>query len=101
MMNMPMNMSQSLYNQVGLPQQQMNQNVMNDAKQRYDYNSMSPWQNLGAYQGFIGGNMGSTNYSNSGGSHSSTSTTPVQQPSMMDNIGQIAGIGAKLYGAFG
>jgi hypothetical protein len=101
MMNMPMNMAQGLYNQVGLPQQQMNQNLMNDAKKRYDYNSMLPWQNLGAYQGFIGGNMGSTNYSNSGGSHSSTSTTPVQQPSMMDNIGQIAGIGAKLYGAFG
>jgi len=98
MMNMPMQMSQGLYNQVGLPQQQMNQNVMNDAKQRYDYNSMNPWKNLGAYQGFIGGNMGGSQYSNSSGSSSSTSTNRVQGPSMMDNIGQVAGIAASIYG---
>ncbi len=96
MMNMPMQMSQGLYNQVGLPQQQMNQNVMNDAKQRYDYNSMNPWKNLGAYQGFIGGNMGSTQYSNSSGSSTGPGGAPVEEKGGL-NIGSLIGGVAGAY----
>ena len=74
-MNMPLNMSKSLYNNVGLPQQQLNQAIMNDAKQRYDYNAMRPWQNLAQYANFIGGNMGGTSTQTSEQGGSSTSTT--------------------------
>jgi len=74
----PMEMNKSLYNQVGLPQQQLNQATMNDAKQRYDYAAMSPWQNLSQYQNMIQGNMGGSSTTSSGGSSSSTSTSPGQ-----------------------
>ena len=74
-MNMPINMSKALYNNVGLPQQQLNQAIMNDAKQRYDYNAMRPWQNLAQYANFIGGNMGGTSTQTSEQGGSSTSTT--------------------------
>lgn len=74
-MNMPIEMSKSLYNNVGLPQQQLNQAIMNDAKQRYDYNAMRPWQNLAQYANFIGGNMGGTATQTSEQGGSSTSTT--------------------------
>jgi hypothetical protein len=74
-MNMPINMSKALYNNVGLPQQQLNQAIMNDAKQRYDYNAMRPWQGLAQYANFIGGNMGGTVQQNSEQGGSSTSTT--------------------------
>ena len=60
-MSMPLQMSQALYNQVGLPQQQLNQALMNDAKQRYDYSAMRPWQNLSQFGNFLQGNMGGTN----------------------------------------
>ena len=100
-MNMPMNMAQGLYNQVGLPQQQMNQNLMNDAKSRYDYNSMNPYRNIEMYKNLIAGNMGSTNSQESAGTYSNTSTSPVQGPSTFDGIQKIAGIGATLFGAFG
>lgn len=95
-MNMPLGMSAALYNQVGLPQQQLNQNIMNDARQRYDHNSQLPWQNLQRYQQMINGNMGGTSSSSSGGS--STRTIPGQTTNSMDTIGQIAGIGATLMG---
>jgi hypothetical protein len=71
-MNMPMAMAQGLYNQVGLPQQQLNQSIINDAKQRYDYNAMRPYQNLSQFGNFLQGNMGGTN---SMGSSSSSTTT--------------------------
>ena len=95
-MNMPLGMSAALYNQVGIPQQQLNQNIMNDAKQRYDYNSQLPWQNLQRYQQMIAGNMGGTSSSSSGGS--STQTVPGQTTNPMDTIGKIAGIGATIMG---
>jgi hypothetical protein len=95
-MNMPLGMSASLYNQVGLPQQQLNQNIMNDAKQRYDYNSQLPWQNLQRYQQMINGNMGSTSSSSSGGG--STQTVPGQTTSGWDTVQKIAGIGTQLMG---
>ena len=99
-MNMPLSMSNSLYNQVGLPQQQLNQNIMNDAKGRYDFNSMSPYRNLDYYRNMISGNMGgNTNtVGSTSGSSSSTTTQPVQGPSPLDTIGQIAGIGVGLMG---
>ncbi len=64
-MNMPLQMSQALFNQVGLPQQQLNQGIMNDAKAKYDYNSSRPWQNLAQFGNFITGNFGGTNTGNS------------------------------------
>ena len=70
-MNMPMAMAQGLYNQVGLPQQQMNQAIMNDAKQRYDYAAMKPWNNVAQFGNFLQGNMGGTNTVGSS-SHSTT-----------------------------
>lgn len=57
-MSNPMQMNQAFYNQVGLPQQQMNQATMNDAKDRYDYGARSPYENLSQYMNFISGNMG-------------------------------------------
>lgn len=71
-MNMPLQMSQALYNQVGLPQQRLNQAIMDDAKKRYDYHSMRPWQNLAQFGNFITGNMGGTVGGES--AHSSTTT---------------------------
>lgn len=72
-MNMPLEMSKALYNRVGLPQQQLNQALMDDAKKRYDYAAMAPWQNLAQYANFISGNMGGTNtVSQNSGSSSTT-----------------------------
>ena len=70
-MSMPLQMSQGLYNQVGLPQQQMNQAIMNDAKQRYDYAAMKPWNNAAQFGNFLQGNMGGSNTVGSS-SHSTT-----------------------------
>ena len=70
-MSMPMQIAQGLYNQVGLPQQQMNQAIMNDAKQRYDYAAMKPWNNAAQFGNFLQGNMGGTNTVGSS-SHSTT-----------------------------
>ena len=100
-MNMPLSMSNSLYNQVGLPQQQLNQSIMNDAKGRYDFNSMSPYRNLDYYRNMISGNMGSNTNTvgSTSGSSSSTTTQPIQGPSTMDTIKDIAGIGGIFYGA--
>lgn len=68
-MNMPLEMSKQLYNRVGLPQQTLNQALMDDQKKRYDYNAMKPWQNLAQYKDFITGNFGGVN------AGTSTSTT--------------------------
>jgi len=97
-MNMPLSMSNSLYNQVGLPQQQMNQAIMNDAKARYDYNSMLPFRNLEYYRNMIQGNMGGTNTSSSSSSGTNSGYNTVQGPSPMDTIGKIAGIGLGVMG---
>ncbi len=76
----------------------MNQNLMEDAKKRYDYNSMNPYRNIEMYKNLISGNMGSTNSSESSGSFSNVSTNPVEGPSTMDNIGKVAGVAASIYG---
>ena len=98
MMNMPLQMSQALYNQVGLPQQQYNQNVMNDAKARYDYNAMNPYRNLEMFNKNIAGNMGGSTSSSSSGT--TVGPAPQQQGggSFLNNVGKIAGIGAQLMG---
>jgi len=98
-MNMPLSMSSQLYNQVGLPQQQLNQAIMNDAKARYDYNSMLPFRSLEYYKNFIGGNMGGTTSNQSSSSSSSTTsgTKPVVGPSTMDTIKDIAGIAGTIH----
>ena len=97
-MNMPMQMSAGLYNQVGLPQQQLNQRLMDDAKQRYDYNSMLPYKNLDYFKNAISGNMGGSTSSSGGGSSTTTSSRPVVGPSTMDNIQQVAGIAGTIMG---
>jgi hypothetical protein len=94
----PMEMNKSLYNQVGLPQQQLNQATMNDAKQRYDYAAMSPWQNLTQYQNMIQGNMGGTNTTSS--SSSGSSTGPAQQQQQEEGgsgLGSLLGMAAGTY----
>jgi len=60
-MNMPLEMSKQLYNRVGLPQQTLNQALMDDQKKRYDYNAMMPYNNLAQFQSFISGNYGGQN----------------------------------------
>ena len=95
-MNMPLSMSSQLYNQVGLPQQQLNQTIMNDAMARYNHNSMLPFRNLDYFRSAIAGNMGGTTSSQSGSS--SSGTRPVQGPSPMDAIGKLAGIGVSIMG---
>jgi hypothetical protein len=69
-MNMPLEMSKQLYNRVGLPQQTLNQALMDDQKRRYDYNAMRPYNNLAQFQSFIGGNYGGQNI----GTSTSTAT---------------------------
>ena len=69
-MNMPLEMSKQLYNRVGLPQQTLNQALMDDQKRRYDYSAMSPYNNLAQFQGFISGNYGGQNM----GTSTSTAT---------------------------
>ena len=101
-MNMPLSMSSQLYNQVGLPQQQLNQAIFNDAKARYDHNSMLPYKNLDYYRNAIAGNMGgintTTSNSSGGGSSTTSGTKPVMGPSPMDSIGKIAGIAGTIMG---
>jgi hypothetical protein len=91
----PMEMNKNFYNQVGLPQQQLNQAIMNDAKGRYDYAAMSPWQNLSQYQNMIQGNMGGTSTTSSKGGGSSTTTAPQQGGGGMD-IGGLIGTFAPM-----
>ena len=74
-MNMPLQMSTALYNKVGLPQQQLNQALMDDQKRRYDYYAMRPYQNLSQFMNFISPNMGGTVTANTSSGGSSTSTT--------------------------
>ena len=101
-MNMPLSMSSQLYNQVGLPQQQLNQAIFNDAKARYDHNSMLPYKNLDFYRNAISGNMGgintTTSNSSSGGSSTTSGTKPVMGPSPLDGLGKIAGIAGSIMG---
>ena len=92
----PMEMNKQLYNQVGLPQQQMNQATMNDAKQRYDYAAMAPWQNLNQYMNMMQGNMGGTTSSSSGGG--STTTAPGQpQGGGGSELGGLLGMAAGTF----
>ena len=72
-MNMPLEMSKQLYNRVGLPQQQYNQAIMDDARTRYQFGQQAPWQHLAQYANLISGNFGGTNTSSTeSGSHSTT-----------------------------
>lgn len=64
-MNMPLEMSKQLYNRVGLPQQQYNQAIMDDARQRFEFGQTAPWQHLAQYANLISGNFGGTNTSSS------------------------------------
>ena len=77
-MNMPLQMSQALYNQSGLPKQQYNQAIMDDARQRHDFAQQAGWNHLAQYGNMITGNFGGTNTGNSttsSSSHGSTTTT--------------------------
>jgi len=73
-MNMPLEMSKHMYNRVGLPQQQYNQAMMDDARQRYEFAQMAPWQHLTQYANLISGNFGGTNTASSESSHHSKTT---------------------------
>ena len=73
-MNMPLEMSKHMYNRVGLPQQQYNQAMMDDARQRYEFAQMAPWQHLSQYGNLISGNFGGTNTANSSSSSHSKTT---------------------------
>jgi hypothetical protein len=103
-MSMPLQMSQALANQVGNPQQQLNQNLMNSAKARYDYNSMNPYRNIQMFKNLISGGMGGQVNTNTEGSQSgsstnyNTTTTPVQGPSGLDQMKGIAGLVTTVMG---
>jgi hypothetical protein len=71
-MQMPLQMSRSLYNMVGVPQQQLNQATMNDLKARYDYDAMRPYQNLAQFGNMSRGNYGGSVFSESGSEGTST-----------------------------
>ena len=73
-MNMPLEMSKHLYNRVGLPQQQYNQAMMDDARQRYEFAQMAEWQHLTQYANLISGNFGGTNTAKSNSSSHSETT---------------------------
>ena len=98
LMTNPMQMNKALYNQVGLPQQQLNQATMNDAKARYDYAAMAPWQNLNQYMNMMQGNMGGTSTSSSSGGGSSTTTAPGdQQGGGGSELGGLLGMAAGTF----
>ena len=100
LMTNPMEMNKTLYNQVGLPQQQLNQATMNDAKARYDYAAMAPWQNLNQYMNMLQGNMGGMSMSSSSGGGSSTTTSPgvpQQQGGGGSELGGLLGMAAGAY----
>ncbi len=99
LMQNPMDVNKGLYNQVGLPQQQLNQATMNDAKARYDYAAMAPWQNLNQYMNMLQGNMGGTSTSNSSSGGSSTTTGPGQQQQGGGNaeLGSLLGMAAGTF----
>jgi len=73
-MNMPLEMSKQLYNRVGLPQQQYNQAIMDDARTRFQFGQTAPWQHLAQYANMISGNFGGTNTAQSESGHHSTTT---------------------------
>ena len=73
-MNMPLEMSKQLYNRVGIPQQQYNQAIMDDARQRYEFAQTAPWQHLSQYANMISGNFGGTNTASNESGHHSTTT---------------------------
>ena len=73
-MNMPLEMSTALYNKVGLPQQQLNQALIDAQRQQYDYYAMRPYQNLAQFMNFISPNMGGTVAAKESSSGSSTTT---------------------------
>ena len=73
-MNMPLEMSKHLYNRVGIPQQQYNQAIMDDARQRFEFGQTSPWQHLAQYANLISGNFGGTNTATSESGSRSTTT---------------------------
>ena len=73
-MNQPLEMSKQLYNRVGLPQQQYNQAIMDDARTRFQFGQTAPWQHLAQYANMISGNFGGTNTAQSESGHHSTTT---------------------------
>ena len=73
---------------LGAQQQTQAQNETNDAINRYNYNTQLPQLKLNQYMQNIGGNWGNT----------TTSTTPVSQPSLLS---QIAGGALSLGGLLG
>jgi hypothetical protein len=62
---------------IGQQKQGLAQNELQDAVNRFNFNRDFAANNLGQYQGFIGGNYGG----------SSTSSTPYQKPSIWGQIG--------------
>jgi len=97
LMGNPMEMNKNLYNQVGLPQQQMNQATMDDAKGRYDYAAQAPWQNLNQYMQMMQGSMGGTNTNTSTSSGSSSQTSPVQGGGGGSELGGLLGMAAGTF----
>lgn len=59
-MNMPVEMSTALYNKVGLPQQQLNQAMMDEQRAKYEYDAWAPYQNMAIMQGWLNNQMGGT-----------------------------------------
>lgn len=68
-----------------LPQQN-NQNLINEAVQRFNFNQMQPWNTAGMYQGLVNGNYGSQG----------TSTTPYYQNTTANVLSGLTGIGSLL-----
>lgn len=73
---------------VGGQRRALAQDEIGDAKARFDFAQDTPYNKLGQYLGFVGGNYGGT----------TTSTTPYQQPGMLSQLG---GAGLGLLGLFG
>lgn len=91
-LNMPISMLQQL-GQNGLQQYQQDQNVLNDATNRWNFNQNAPWQNLGQYKAMVDGT------SQYGGSGVSNSYTPIQPTNMAGNVAGGLLSGAAMYGA--
>lgn len=82
-LNMPLSMLEQL-GQVGLQQHQQNQNQLNDATNRWNFNQNSNWDNLGRFKQLLDGNA---QYGGSGaGASNSVSYSPP-----VNNASQIIG----------
>lgn len=95
-LNMPLSMLEQI-GQVGLQQFQQDQNQLNDATNRWNFNQQAPWENLGRFKALID-NGAQYGGSSAGNTNQVTPNTPVNNAS---NIAGAVLTAASLASQFG